>query len=366
MVSLIVYFKTGIFPWEVGMTFYPSIGRYDDETRKRTASRLIALRRQIEQHIPARTVDDTLVLATWNIRDFDSNKFGHGPRLPESFHYIAEVISTFDIVAVQEVNDDLSALKRVMRLLGPSWDYIVTDTVEGPGGNAERMAMVYDRRKVFFRNIAGEVVLPKSKLVLKDLQFARTPFLVAFQAGWFQFQLCTVHIYYGDASDSSAKMKRRIGEIDKVAEFLAKRAKEKGNNYILLGDFNIVDTQHKTMEALKKHKFFIPEQLQEAPSNMPKTKHYDQIAFKARPKELELIEGGAGVFDFYESVFRDDVDDFKAYKGLLPSDKKGSGVAKHKKYYANKWRTFQMSDHLPMWVALKIDFSDQYLEKLQQ
>jgi exonuclease III len=344
------------------MTFYPAIKSFDEETRKRTASRLLALRKQISEEIPTRNLKDNLLIATWNIRDFDSNKFGHGPRINESFHYIAEVISAFDIVAIQEINDDMSALKRVMRILGPSWDYFVSDTVEGPGGNGERMAMVYDRRKVSFRNIAGEVVLPKSKLVLKDLQFARTPYLVAFQAGWFKFQLCTVHIYYGDASDSSAKMKRRVAEIDSVAKFLAKRAKKKGNNYILLGDFNIVDQKHKTMEALKKHKFFVPEQL--GPSNMLKDKYYDQIAFKVRKNELEMPAGGAGVFDFYKTVFNED--DFKSYKGLLPADKKGSGVTKHKKYFTNKWRTFQMSDHLPMWVELKIDFSDQYLENLME
>jgi len=33
-------------------------------------------------------------------------------------------------------------------------------------------------------------------------------------------------------------------------------------------------------------------------------------------------------------------------------------------YYLTKWRTFQMSDHLPLWVELKIDFSDQYLERV--
>jgi hypothetical protein len=27
------------------------------------------------------------------------------------------------------------------------------------------------------------------------------------------------------------------------------------------------------------------------------------------------------------------------------------------------WRTFQMSDHLPMWVELKIDYSDDYLAR---
>jgi hypothetical protein len=33
-------------------------------------------------------------------------------------------------------------------------------------------------------------------------------------------------------------------------------------------------------------------------------------------------------------------------------------------YYRSTWRTYQMSDHLPMWVALKIDFAEQYLQEL--
>jgi hypothetical protein len=31
--------------------------------------------------------------------------------------------------------------------------------------------------------------------------------------------------------------------------------------------------------------------------------------------------------------------------------------------YYRQWRTFQMSDHLPMWVEIGIDFSDAYLER---
>ena len=34
-----------------------------------------------------------------------------------------------------------------------------------------------------------------------------------------------------------------------------------------------------------------------------------------------------------------------------------------KEYFTGVWRTHQMSDHLPLWVELKIDFSDQYLKK---
>ena len=79
--------------------------------------------------------------------------------MPESLFYIAEVISAFDLVAVQEVNEDLAEFQTVMRLLGPHWDYIVTDQ----SGNMERLAFVYDKRKILFRHVAGEIVLPKKK-----------------------------------------------------------------------------------------------------------------------------------------------------------------------------------------------------------
>ena len=29
------------------------------------------------------------------------------------------------------------------------------------------------------------------------------------------------------------------------------------------------------------------------------------------------------------------------------------------------WRTYQMSDHLPMWVELHIDFADEYLGEVE-
>jgi hypothetical protein len=114
----------------------------------------------------ARKSDGSLLLATWNIRDFDSNKFGFGPRLPETFYYIAEIISCFDLVAVQEVNRDLSAFERVTAILGREWDYIATDATFGPSGNDERMAFLYNTEKIWFRKVAGEIVLPEGQLVV--------------------------------------------------------------------------------------------------------------------------------------------------------------------------------------------------------
>jgi hypothetical protein len=131
----------------------------------RCAERLLAIRERLAP-LRKRRSDASLLLATWNIRDFDSDRFGFGPRRPETFYYLAEMISCFDLVAVQEVSRDLSALETLMRILGREWDYIATDTTEGPGGNGERMAFLYNTEKVWFRRIAGEIVLPDGQLVV--------------------------------------------------------------------------------------------------------------------------------------------------------------------------------------------------------
>ena len=283
------------------MPYYFPIKHFKDSAEtERTADRLLTLRRQLRRDLPRRTVDDTLLVATWNVRNFDSNRFGHGPRLKESFFYIAEVINAFDLVAIQEVDNDLSALKIVMRILGPTWDYIVTDTTEGVSGNSERIAFVFDTRKVRFQNIAGEIVLSDARLIGRSKQFARTPFLVAFQSGWFRFMICSVHIYYG--ADSGERLARRVEEIRAIAGLLSKRADDEAANYVVLGDFNIVSPEHATRTALTDSGFIIPAALDDVPSNFSKNKHYDQIAFKARPGQVRY-GGRAGVFDPYESVF---------------------------------------------------------------
>lgn len=364
------------------MPHYHAIRRWRDESaRVRVLDRLLALREQLHAEVTRHSSEGSLLLATWNIRDFDVNKFGHGRRLPESLHYIAEIISAFDLVAIQEVNRDLSGLQKVMALLGGAWAYIVTDTTEGRGGNEERMAFVYDRRKVLFRNLAGEVVLPRPHKVVvpssgadvgadsDELQFARTPFLVAFQAGWFKFNLCTVHIYYG--ADYGDRLERRVSEIRELAEFFSRRQSKEKEDYVLLGDFNIVSPEHETMHSLESEGFLIPEYLKKEKTNLKGDKHYDQIALKVREKRLEV--GASGVFQFDESVFRED--DFAAYFDHMPAGKRDRHYRGSKRgqprtepeqreYYGDEWRTWQISDHLPMWVELKVDFTRDYLQSL--
>ena len=331
----------------------------DDIERTRIINRLLALRAQLDRDIPAKTATETLLLATWNIREFGDN------RRDESLYYIAEIISRFDLIAIQEVASNLEGLKRLVSLLGQNWDYIVTDSTEGTAGGGERMAFVYDKCKVFFRKMAGELVLPQTKLLGESkLQFARTPYTVAFQAGWFQFVLATVHILYGKAVKDD---KQRIEEIDAVAKFIKDRAKKEDANYILLGDFNIFNTGDTTMKAIEKHGFYIPEAIREHPTDLGKSKHYDQMAFKLKiDSNMTVFAEGkqrAGSFDFTETVYTPN--DLGVYREFF-DDKYVEGKTEDKiaQYYLSSWRTFEMSDHLPLWIELRVDFSNQFLKRI--
>lgn len=235
------------------MPYYKPLREIESLTvRQRTLQGLKRLRQQLQACMPIKTREATLILGTWNIRNFDDNRFQNGPRSREDLHYIAEIISRFDVIAVQEICNHLAPLESLMYLLGNHYDYIVTDITESRGGNQERLGFIYDRRKVTFKGIAGELVLPDTMLIThegKQLQFSRTPFMCAFQAGWFKFLFSTVHIYFGAAS--GVKLERRIQEIDHVAKFLAKRAKEDDQNHILVGDFNIESPDGTSFNALK-------------------------------------------------------------------------------------------------------------------
>ena len=115
----------------------------------------------LDTAIPRRTKKNLLV-ATWNVRAFGdlTDKWQAGPtdspkRDLHALSCIAAVMSRFDVVAVQEVKRDVTALRRMLALLGPSWRVIASDVTEGAEGNAERLAFLYDSRRVQPSGLVG-------------------------------------------------------------------------------------------------------------------------------------------------------------------------------------------------------------------
>ena len=451
-------------PFYTGLAKAHPAGSPEEALRKRTIAGIRRLRAALAAHFPADTDRmHTVRIGTWNIREFGATKYG-GRDSYEPLYYMAEILSNFDIAALQEVRDDMADFNRLLRILGPEWDYLATDVTDGGAGNGERMVFLFDRNRVRFRNIAGELTLPDGKKVLasfgervllengialelppgadmsgvykagsrkessgaikleqdvdiplppgcklalpegsalavtknsavervpdtagwvditvptgmvagKDYrlrfpgaaldssfkQFARTPYIVSFQAGWMKIDLATVHIYFGDNEEPPLLAQRRR-EIERLTEALGQRAaaemKQNPANPVLtavLGDFNILSAEHETMQALEANGFEVPQQIRSIPgSNVDRTKAYDQIAFWEPKRDRGYVKvdiRGAGVFDYYEHVYR--LDERATYQ---PQRSEGS---------YKTWRTFKMSDHLPMWIELTSDFSDAYID----
>ncbi|MCX7553071.1 hypothetical protein OS175_04210 [Marinicella sp. S1101] len=127
------------------MAFYHTLKSYEknkeqevDYPNKQSwvARRLLTLRHDLYHQIEKDRQPNSLIIGSWNIKAFDDGM----PRLDESYHYIAEIIDHFDICALQEVKSDLEPLKKLMRFLGPNWDYFVNDVSTHKGGNKERSA----------------------------------------------------------------------------------------------------------------------------------------------------------------------------------------------------------------------------------
>lgn len=378
------------------MAYYWKLRRFKEQHRQHVADRLLALRNGLRQQITEKDNVGELKIATWNLMHFGGA--GGYKRTTESLMYIAEIIDHFDLVSIQEVKRDLRQLDELVKKhLGDHWEYIVSDTTEGRAGNDERMAVLYRKDRVKFTRMAGSIVLPPESAVVDaaDLenpdakqaqhrQMARAPYYLSFQADWFKFKLCSVHIHYGAKGGNHKKI--RAAEIAKLAQLLKKRSDDEREheikfankmkwdtvpsaaNYILLGDFNI----HKTADDLSKNAlvnngFEVPDDIDELSTNTGKKEEpFDQIAL--RLNDARFSQGAGGVFDYRRFIYRPKDSEFywktvKVDKLVQRAKKNGNNSEDISKYFSSYYRKNQISDHLLLWTSFKIDYADAYLKK---
>jgi endonuclease/exonuclease/phosphatase family metal-dependent hydrolase len=310
---------------------------------KAVAREVRRLRGALEDTIPPKNLERNLVLGTWNIRAFGdiSDRWKSGPgdqpkRDRRAVALITEIVSRFDVIAIQEVRDNLRGLRRMMRALGPHWSFIFTDVNRGTLGNGERLAFVFDTRRVRLSGLACELVLSDEDVHVKGAgelvrQFARTPYGVSFESAGQTFILVTLHVRFGDIPED------RLPELKAIAEWLRGWAGEIaswGQNLIALGDFNIDRADSDAFRAFTSTGLHPPAALNDVPRTIfdDDTGHfYDQIAWFDGPRGTPLLTlqftGRAGDFDFVPHVFRE-------------LDRQ-----------AVSWR---MSDHLPLWCEFSV------------
>lgn len=296
---------------------------------------------RLREHKKARAIPKRepgkLLVATWNIANLGAQQ-----RRDQDLSIIAEIVSWFDIVAVQECRENFGNLFDIQKKLPKSYRIIMSDA----SGNDERMAFLYDSRKLSIEEEVGEIAFPPSqfksvKLPGIDVPFSgfdRNPYLAAFSVGSTSMMFVNVHLYFGDETPES--MARRSLETFAVAKWADLR---KNSPYsftrelVALGDFNMPKCEpgDPIYKALTKFGLELPDHSTQITSSISSNANYDQIAFFPETTR-KYFTGQKGVFDFDAVIFPDlwqngiNTKNFKAYL----------------RYY--------ISDHRPMWVQLSV------------
>ncbi|MGI9352747.1 MAG: endonuclease/exonuclease/phosphatase family protein [Rhizobiaceae bacterium] len=340
-----------------------------DETKIRTIDGIIRLKSALYEEILPRKSDRNLLIASWNIKEFGHTK----QRLPEAYFYIAEIVSHFDLVVVQEVKSTLKDLSIVMRLLGSEWDYLVSDITSGTDGNSERSAYIFNSKRVKLSGIAGELVLWDEITADSDLkQLKRSPYLTGFRSGWKNFAMLSLHLHPGDEHDD---LNLRREEVRLLLKALDEKRKGKHSEawtsrLIIAGDFNFYRTKDDpAIQFFDDAGFREIESLIGIDTNVSGSEVFDRM-FIRRDNYFRIGKGPdgkecGGVFDPFGHVYRDGEE--AVYKEEIIAVYGGTKDLRNdaealRKQFQTYWKRNQISDHLPIWFELSIDDSVSFLE----
>ncbi len=280
-----------------------------------------------------------ILIATWNIANF-----GLQQRRDKDYEIISAIVSWFDMVGIQEVNDNLEGLRKVQSFLPSSYKAVFNDKA----GNEERTGFLYDESKISKLEMIGEVAVAPSQvrhiklpgINRKYVGFDRNPYFVSFQAGNFKFVVANVHLFFGE--DTTADQERRALEAYAVSRWGDLRhddAHRYSDNFLVLGDFNLPKYEPGDLiyEALRKRGLRRPQHSTRVISNISDDKEYDQILFFPGPTKTRYT-GQMGIFDFDTAVFPQLWQRFGGNKVKF-----------------NSYLRYYLSDHRPLWAQFRTD-----------
>jgi endonuclease/exonuclease/phosphatase family metal-dependent hydrolase len=283
--------------------------------------------------IPSQS-NTNIIVASWNLTNFGVQK-----RKDEHIAIMAEIIQSFDVIAVQEVADSLEDMGKLIETLGKNWEVIYSD----PGGNQERLAYIINRMRVESTGLNAELDMrayEKQQIVIDDIVeefegFNRSPYMIGLKAGDFEFNLVNVHLFW-------TSFGLRQLETKALSEWAKKRKNKDfppNDDIILIGDFNLpyINEEDEIYRILKKNGLHLPKhQTNLVGTNLSGENDYDEIAFFSGKTNNDFT-GNMGVFDFDNVVF-DDLWDH--------NDRE-----QQKKFFT--YVRYYISDHRPIWAEFK-------------
>jgi endonuclease/exonuclease/phosphatase family metal-dependent hydrolase len=247
-----------------------------------------------------RRVYGSVVLASFNIRKLGKRS----QRSANTWRFLAYLCKHFDLLAIQEIMDDLEGFDYLRELMGAEFHALVSDRTgafPGEAGMGERLGFIYNPNLVQRGNVVSDISFDRSKLIktvvdnydvlrqellpylrymdahaawtkMPDgpepkppkvqipvfLTFIRQPFCASFRLvghpGTRPYDLMAInaHLYFGNS------VADRRQEFDALMAWILGRLKESIDNgdvnFVLLGDLNLDFDNPKTdRERITRH-----------------------------------------------------------------------------------------------------------------
>ncbi|MCE9552528.1 MAG: endonuclease/exonuclease/phosphatase family protein [Planctomycetes bacterium] len=259
---------------------------------------------------PGREAQDTIRVASFNIQVFGTAKANK----PEVMSILAEVIRSFDVVAIQEIRSkDDTLLPRFVELInatGVRYDYAIGPRL-GRSNSKEQYAFIFNTATIEIDR-SGTYTMADPKDLLH-----REPLVGMFRCRGpatdraFTFRLVNIHT-------DPDEVKQEVNALDDVVRAVLADGRQE-DDVILLGDLNASEHELGELGQMSGITWAIAD----TPTNTKGTKSYDNILFLSR--ETNEYTGRSGVVDMVRRFNRE-----------------------------TDWIYSEVSDHLPIWAEFSI------------
>lgn len=366
----------------------------------------------ISYGFPKRVYGSALI-GSFNIRKLGSDR----SRNKRTWQFLTHICRQYDLLAVQEIMDDLSGIRELMNRLGTEFGLIVSDktgTFPGEPGVGERLAFIFRWSVVQRTQVATDITYDRTKVLdivngnltqinsafqdynkkLQDyengkrktkpnvkmpvfLTFIRQPFCVSFRiVGYpgtepYEFMAVNAHLYFGEY------MTDRRQEFDALMEWILSRVRENDKayypNFMLLGDLNLdFDSPDNDRKQIEKHmKTFNDASGETVNVNFPfidihptQTVHYrtnarmsetfDQIGLFFRESGLPTYLDNATMGQKERGPDYGVFNFVKLFDDALNTQKKLADMAPDERKAFYSRFEHKISDHIPIWLRLPL------------
>ncbi|CAI5717376.1 unnamed protein product [Hyaloperonospora brassicae] len=303
--------------------------------------------RAIERNVrgnafPTQGPDDrdnrALIVGSWNIRNISRRKE------TSLLQRIADVLSEFDLVALQEVRD-LVVLKKLKTML-PGWNYVVSEPVGSKGAGAKARN---ERYAFFFRRCMVRLVDRCSLVEDKNGVFTRQPCVTTFRATAksgvpdLELSLMNVHVSFGE----KARRCDEVAEINRCANEMSASA-HGTRKVVVLGDFNL--SPQDVLGSLGSDKMAL---IRSPLSTTVFGKLYDNIWLDRNDFSSQTACDGERRYRVDSGVLRVDWRYYPHSKSGQHCDQSpGDTMLPQLRTYMSRVQCgYELSDHCPVWVA---------------